>query len=77
MLRAKEDLAENGMGWTEDFPSAGRTRPSAASISSAPTLFTTWMAPKRSTHRWTGDRATWMLDLERELARGWGCGPPE
>jgi hypothetical protein len=39
--------------------------------------FTTWMAPKKSTNPWTGDRATWMLDLERELARGWGCGPPE
>jgi O-antigen biosynthesis protein len=29
--------------------------------------------PKRSIPPWTGDRATWMLHLERELARGWGA----
>jgi O-antigen biosynthesis protein len=28
---------------------------------------------QRSTHPWTGDRAMWLLDLERELARGWGA----
>jgi hypothetical protein len=29
--------------------------------------------PQRSTHPWTGDRANWMLDILRELARGWGA----
>jgi glycosyltransferase involved in cell wall biosynthesis len=28
---------------------------------------------QRSTHPWTGDRAMWLRDLERELARGWGA----
>jgi O-antigen biosynthesis protein len=27
----------------------------------------------RSANPWTGDRATWMLDLERELAQGWAA----
>jgi hypothetical protein len=28
---------------------------------------------QRSTHPWTGDRAMWLLELERELARGRGA----
>jgi hypothetical protein len=27
----------------------------------------------RSTHPWTGDRAMWLLALERELGQGWGA----